>query len=329
MNRPAYEPARCVVCGHADAALLADADAIRAEHETLWSYHERRLRLSVPPARLVDRVAFSEPPAFRLVQCLDCGLVYRNPVERPHELNAIYARETPPADTLRALHETQRPTMRAQARRLRRELGRGGSGLEVGSYVGSFLAAAREFGLQMEGLDINSATNEFARSVGLTVHDGQLITFEPRRTFDAIAIWNTFDQLAEPRGVVMAAHRLLRPNGVLAIRVPNGAAYVTLRRRLAHRNPLVRSTARTILAQNNLLGFPYRWGFTAESLGRLLAQTGFRVNRVYGDVLVPVADEWTRRWARVEERAVKAALRFVARRWSVFAPWIEVYAGRA
>jgi SAM-dependent methyltransferase len=329
VNRPAYEPARCVVCGHADAALVADADAIRAEHETLWSYHEKRLQPSVPPSRLIDRVAFSEPPAFRLVQCVECGLVYRNPVERQHELNEIYARETPTADALRSLHESQRPMMRAQARRLREALGHGGSGLEVGSYVGSFLAAARAFGLHMEGLDINAGTNEFARSLGLTVHDGQLTTFEPKRTFDAIAIWNTFDQLADPRAAVMAAHRLLRPNGVLAIRVPNGIAYSTLRRRLDHRNPVVRSTARAILAQNNLLGFPYRWGFSTDSLGRLLAEAGFRLNRVYGDVLVPVGDEWTRRWARVEERAIKAVLRLVARRLSVLAPWIEVYAGRA
>jgi SAM-dependent methyltransferase len=329
VSRPAYEPARCAVCGHADAALLADAEAIRAEHESVWSYHEKRLRPSVPPPRLLDRVAFSEPPAFRLVQCAECGLVYRNPVEREHELHAIYARETPNADALRALHESQRPTMRGQARRLRAALGHGGSGLEVGSYVGSFLAAAREFGLQMEGLDVNRGTNDFARSLGLTVHDGELTTFDARRTFDAIAIWNTFDQLADPRAVVMVAYRLLRPNGVLAIRVPNGAAYSALRRRLDHRNPVVRAAARAVLAQNNLLGFPYRWGFTVDALGRLLSEAGFRLDRVYGDVLVPIADEWTRRWARVEERAIKAALRVVARRSFALAPWIEVYARRA
>lgn len=329
MTRPAYEPAHCVVCGHADAALLADVDAIRVELETLWSYHEKRLRPSIPPDRLMDRVAFSEPPAFRIVQCVQCGLVYRNPVERQHELNEIYSREAPAAEALRALHDRQRPTMRAQARRLREALGRGGSGLEVGSYVGSFLAAAREFDLRMEGLDINVGTNGFVRSLGLTVHDGELTTFDPGRTFDAIAIWNTFDQLADPRATVKAAHRLLRPNGVLAIRVPNGAAYSALRRRLDHRNPIIRSTARAVLAQNNLLGFPYRWGFTAGALGRLLADAGFHVKRVYGDALVPVGDEWTRRWARVEERAIKAALRFVSRRTSALAPWIEVYARRA
>jgi SAM-dependent methyltransferase len=329
VNRPAYEPARCVVCGHADAALIADADAVHAEHELLWSYHERRLRPTIPPARLVDRVAFSEPPPFRLVRCLECGLVYRNPIERARELNEIYARKTPPHDALRALFDGQRGMMHAQARRLRAVLGRGGSGLEVGSYVGAFLTAARDVGLNMEGLDVNAGTNDFARSLGLTVHDGELTTFDTDRTFDVIAIWNTFDQLADPRAALIAAHKLLRPGGLLVIRVPNGACYASLRQRLRDKNPVSRAAARAVLAQNNLLGFPYRWGFNQRALARLLGDAGLSVTRVRGDALVRLGDEWTRGWARAEEAAIKALIRVLARRNPNRAPWIEVFAGRA
>ena len=90
MRSPVYEPTTCVVCGHADADLIADADAIRREVEELWAYHERRLRPSTPPARLMDRVAFSEHPPLHVVRCRTCGLVYRNPIERRHELAEIY-----------------------------------------------------------------------------------------------------------------------------------------------------------------------------------------------------------------------------------------------
>ncbi|HEX9483273.1 MAG TPA: hypothetical protein VF929_01785, partial [Gemmatimonadaceae bacterium] len=51
--------------------------------------------------------------------------------------------------------------------------------------------------------------------------------------------------------------------------------------------------------------------------------------RVVGDVLVPVADQWTRRWAALEERVVKAVGGRLAR-WSrgdrPIAPWFELYA---
>jgi SAM-dependent methyltransferase len=254
--------------------------------------------------------------------------VYRNPVERSHELREIYTDSTPTSDALRSLHETQRPAMDAQARRLRDVLGRGGSGLEVGSYVGAFLAAARDVGLQMEGVDVSASVNAFTRSLGFTVHDGELTTMPAERDgrADAVAIWNTFDQLQAPREAVTAARRLLRADGVLVIRVPNGAFYARLRSRLA-RGGVRRSVAGALLAQNNLLGFPYRAGFSPSSLTRFVTESGFRVEKVFGDTLVPIADEWTRPWARAEERIIKVLLRLAAR-GADWAPWFELYARR-
>jgi hypothetical protein len=115
---------------------------------------------------------------------------------------------------------------------------------------------------------------------------------------------------------------------VLALRMPNGDFYRTTRRRLVSGSRLARAAAREALAQNNLLGFPYRWGFTPRALRVLLSESGFDIVRIRGDVLVPIADEWTRAWARVEEIGVKAAMRVVARLRPATAPWIEIYARR-
>ena len=328
MSRPSYEIAHCIVCGHADAVELVNDEAMRVEMETLWNYQQRRLRPETPAPRLMDRVAFSEYPPLRLVRCRECGLVYRNPIERGHELRDIYAGDPPTPETLRSLHETQRPSLRTQARELRRALGRGGSGLEVGSYVGAFLAAARDEGLQIEGLDINEETNAFTRSMGFTVHDGELTTFNANRVFDSVAIWNTFDQLPDPRAAVIAAHRLLRPRGVLALRVPNGGFYARMHESLAAGGGFRAAAARALLAQNNLLTFPYRWGFTPESLSRMLEDAGYRVRRLRGDVLVPIGDEWTRGWARIEETLIKRLMGRVARARLDLAPWFEIYAER-
>lgn len=297
---------------------------MRREVEELWAFHGRRLRPATPPERLMDRVAFSEHPPYRLVECTRCGLVYRNPIERARELEEIYAGAAPDTNLLRALHETQREAYRVQADRLLRALGRRGSGIEVGSYVGAFLAAARAVGLQMEGLDVNAAVNGFTRSLGFTVHDGDLESFHADRQVDAVAIWNTFDQLPDPRAALHAAWRLLRPGGVLALRVPNGEFYRHWRQALSHR--FSGRLARLLLAHNNLLTFPYRYGFTVRSLTLLLEDVGFSTKQVVGDVLVPIADEYTRRWAAIEERAVKIALGRIVRGRPERAPWIEIYA---
>jgi len=323
---PAYELTQCIACGSRQSHEVADSDALKREVELLWEFHGKRLRPSTPPERLMDRVAFSEHPPFRLVECERCGLVYRNPIERAYELDSIYADATPSPELLQGLHDTQLPAYRAQARRLWRVLARRGNGLEVGSYVGAFLAAAREVGLHFEGVDINAEVNAFTRSLGFTVHEGDLESLDARSPVDAIAIWNTFDQLPDPRATANAAWRLLRPGGVFVVRVPNGELYASLRRAMAR--PLTGRLARMTLAHNNLLTFPYRYGFTIPSLTRLLDRVGFRVTHVQGDVLVPIADEWTRRWASVEERMVKFALGIAARRSPRHAPWIEVYAVR-
>jgi SAM-dependent methyltransferase len=311
-----YELTRCVVCDESDVTEVASHEDIRRESELLWQFHMRRLSPRTPPERLVDRVAFSQDPPWRVVQCRRCSLVYRNPVERGEELRATYARAAPARDAMLALHEIQTRSYRAQAGRLRRHLAGRGAGLEVGSYVGAFLAAARSGGWSFEGLDVNHAVNEFTRSLGFVVHDGDLEHFRPDRAFDAVAIWNTFDQLPDPRGAARAAHRLLRDGGTLAIRVPNGECYQRWRARL---DRPARAFAVWVLAYNNLLTFPYRFGFSPRSLERLLVEMGFRVDRVVGDVLVPTADQWTRRWAAIEERALKP----ITRRWM---PWFEVYA---
>lgn len=287
----------------------------------LWAFHMKRLSPRTPPERLVDRVAFSQDRPWRVVRCDACGLVFRNPAEKRVELREAYTAEAPPRDALMALHDAQRASCVPQARRLRRLLRRRGRGLEVGSYVGAFLAAARDARWQFEGLDVNRDLNDFTRSLGFTVHDGDLEHFRSERRYDAVAIWNTFDQLPDPRAAVLAAAGLLRPGGVLAIRVPNGGAYASLRARL-HRHGPMRRVASAVMAHNNLLTFPYRFGFTPYALEGLLADAGLAVERVVFDSLVPTADEWTRPWARVEERLLRPLTRLSK-------PWFEIYARKA
>ena len=319
----AYELARCAVCGSAESRELAAAEDVRAEVEALWAFHGRRLRTDTPPAQLMDRVAFSQHAPLRMVRCVECGLVYRNPVERPRELAAANEDESPTTERMRALHDTQRASYATQAGRLTRIFGRRGSGVEVGSYVGAFLTAARDAGWRFAGVDVNACANAFTRSLGFAVHDGPIESLDPDHRVDVVAIWNCLDQLVDPASAIRAAWGHLAPGGMLAVRVPNGACYAAMR-------PLLRTrlapVAREWLAQNNLLGFPYRFGFTPASLARLVTRHGFEVQHVEGDVLVPIADRWTRRWARVEERVVKRVLGGVARRAHGVAPWFEMYA---
>jgi SAM-dependent methyltransferase len=323
MTLPTYELTACPVCACESSSVIADRDAVQREVEMLWEFHGARLQLATPVAHLVDRVAFSQHAPLQIVRCDECGLVYRNPRERDVALREAYGDEEVSESSLSALFETQRAAYVAQAERLAAAVGRAGRVLEVGSYVGGFLAAATEADWNAEGLDVNAGANTFARSRGLRVTQGDLSTYPGAGHFDAVAIWNCFDQLPEPAEAARRAHGLLREGGVLAVRVPNGAFYATVRERLdGPASPI----ARALLAHNNLLGFPYQHGFTPGSLSYLLERAGFTIETIHGDTLVPIADEWTRPWAALEERLMKSALRVLAHAEADAAPWLEVYA---
>ena len=326
MSETSYELTSCIVCSSSDAQELVSAGDAKDEIEQLWEYHQKRLEPDIPTSHLMDRVAFSQRAPLRLVRCDDCGLVYRNPVERATEVAEIYEEEGPDASVLRALHDTQRSAYDAQAARLTEIFGRRGTGIEVGSYVGAFLAAARDAGWQFTGVDVNAETNAFTRSLGFQVDDGTIESLDAERRADVVAIWNCLDQLADPASAVRAARTHLASGGMLAVRVPNGACYAAFQPLL--RSPLA-GVAREWLAQNNLLGFPYRYGFTPTALTRLVERNGMRVEQVVGDVLVPIADRWTKRWAALEERIVKRVIGAgarISRGDKPLAPWFELYA---
>ena len=323
MPRLPLELTDCPACGFTAARTVADADAIRAEVEALWAFHQQRLRPETPPERLADRVAFSQPPALAIACCERCGMVYRRPRERARLVEALYAGERFDDAVLQALFEVQRPAYAAQLARLAEVLGRPGRVLEVGSHVGGFLSAATDAGWQAEGVDVNAAAVAFARGHGLRTTEGDLDAVDPEQAFDVIAMWTCFDQLPEPRAAAHRARALVREGGLLVVRVPNGGFWLRARARLHGPGAAV---ARLVLAHNNLLGFPYRHGFTRGALERVLEATGWRVERVVGDTLVPIADEWTRGWAAWEERVAKGVLRAVGRARPEAAPWLEVYA---
>lgn len=347
--RVAPEPADgCVVCGATARSTIVDAAVIAAQHAWLARFHRRRLRVDTEPrpaavvedgaAALEDRADFTQDDARAIVSCRACGLVFRHPRRSPAAVERDYAIDRYGEARLRTLAVTQADaydgkiatlsTWLARRRRVRV--------MEIGSFVGSFLAAARAVGWDACGVDPGEEVGSFCRARGLTVHEGTILDVaHPAASIDVVAVWNTFDQIPEPAPVVRAAARLLRAGGLLAVRVPNGTFFVDAIARLGGAGGLRRRLILSTLAWNNLIGFPYLHGYSVATLDRLLAPHGFERLLAAPDTLVPLADGDTKRWAALEERLVK---RLCRRRWErqtpgparlAAAPWIDVYYRRS
>jgi SAM-dependent methyltransferase len=129
--------------------------------------------------------------------------------------------------------------------------------LDVGAGDGILLDALRGRGREATGLERNDARPDFdQRPIEEVEGEGE---------WAAVILWHSLEHLPRPRSAVRAAARLLRPGGVLAIAVPNGASlqaeafgddwlHLDIPRHLVH--------------------------LSTDSLCRGLAEDGFRVERI-------------------------------------------------
>jgi len=142
-------------------------------------------------------VIFTQGPPLRLVRCGVCEHLYRNPREQADALRETYADAPMCESACHSLFTIQRAAFSAQASRLRKLCGPIESGLEVGSYVGAFLAAARDSGMRFTGIDVSASASAFAARRGLRVEIASIEELPGEGRHDAIAIWNTFEQLPD------------------------------------------------------------------------------------------------------------------------------------
>jgi len=166
-----------------------------------------------------------EPPDFQVRRCGDCGHHYTVPVLGAAAIGAYYP-ETYYGATNRRFNPLLERLVRVFRRRRAAKLTRfvvPGKVLDIGCGRGLTLAALRNLGWHTQGCELSEASSRHARNVlGLdVVCDG----FHPERVrdgeFDAIILWHVFEHLDNPREVLAACARALRPGGVLALAVPN------------------------------------------------------------------------------------------------------------
>ncbi|MDH5525840.1 MAG: class I SAM-dependent methyltransferase [Nitrospirota bacterium] len=98
----------------------------------------------------------------------------------------------------------------------------GGHVLEVGCGAGETLARLQDYGWQAEGLDFDPGAVERARSRGLKVHQGDLVSQKfPSGHFDAVVLSHVIEHVPDPVELLSECKRVLHPGGHLVIYTPN------------------------------------------------------------------------------------------------------------
>jgi SAM-dependent methyltransferase len=93
--------------------------------------------------------------------------------------------------------------------------------LDVGCGTGEFAAHMALSGWNVTAVEPDSATAERARQLhGITVNDEDWLNSAADR-FDVITMWHVLEHVHDLRGRVHRLHKLLRPDGLFVVAVPN------------------------------------------------------------------------------------------------------------
>ena len=204
--------------------------------------------------------------AWRPHGCLRCGLRWLAAPPTGQALQDLYRTgfyEQRPARAARIVATLQRWNSRLRLRILADM--RPGTMLDIGSGKGHFLAAARDDGWDVMGIDLSPEAVSYARArYRIDVRVGDIAEVDLAERFDVLTLWHVLEHLPRPGETLVRCHSLLRPGGRLVVSVPNGAS---LQARLSRANWLHLDLPRHI------------FHFDARSLATLLARHGFEVER--------------------------------------------------
>jgi 2-polyprenyl-3-methyl-5-hydroxy-6-metoxy-1,4-benzoquinol methylase len=159
----------------------------------------------------------------------------------------------------------------------------GGTVFEGGVSSGYFAEVLTEYGLTVDGFELDPVAAKQARLICRTVHTGDLTAFDIESTlidgaYDTIVFGDTLEHLPDPGAVLARLRPKLESGGHLVLSVPNIANWAIRAQLMAGRFDY---RDRGILDRTHLRFF------TEKTLRQMLVDAGFDVVDLVGSIPVP------------------------------------------
>jgi len=208
---------------------------------------------------------------FRMVRCLDCGMIYLNPRPAPEELDKLYPPEYIPYNFNEHLGTIMGKlrdfVQRKKIDALREYVPNGGLVVDIGCGGGDLLGLAKRFGdpsWELVGIDMSEKAIESVRKRRIRGILGRFETLDlPESSADVIIMNQVIEHLDNPRAVLEKSVKYLKVGGYIFIETPSTDAWDC-----------------KLFFKRYWGGwhFPRHWHlFSPQTLRILLEQTGFRI----------------------------------------------------
>jgi SAM-dependent methyltransferase len=156
-----------------------------------------------------------------------------------------------------------------------------GSLLDIGAGIGQFLHHAQPLFTRVTGTEVSDSAVRIAREkYGLELHAGQAEELDfPLASFDNITLFHVLEHVPAPGRLIAQCRDLLRPQGILAIAVPNDVrAWSSRIKKLGKRlglGPFQKFSPVLGISRAGTSREIHLSHFTPEVLRRLLEKYGF------------------------------------------------------
>ena len=204
------------------------------------------------------------------VRCVNCGLVYLNPMPTSEELKQYYEEDY---DFI--LHRNSQHYLKG-SESIKRELFeyekyvKKGRLLDVGCGTGNYVFRAQELGWESYEIEISRIYSDFLRNeLGLNVMNVSIeeVNFSSNY-FDVVVLNHVLEHLFDPKNMLKKIYGFLKKGGILAIYIPNE----------------LESLYSTLMLDNLLFYFQpgerptdHLYFFNKKTIQLLLRTTGFKI----------------------------------------------------
>jgi len=212
-----------------------------------------------------------------IVRCEGCGLRRIDPMPSQDQLRSIYeddqlkhAYAAEGGETVYVSGDNDvLQHVKDRFALLERLAGKPGRILDIGAAQGAFLAHARSRGWEVAGLEFSEEGRSLAsQQFGLSLQAVPVVDagFEPD-TFDAVNMSHVLEHVPDLEATLMEIHRVLRPDGLFCVEVPNEF------------DDLFEKTREVFLRRSReqyAVPTPHTYFFTPQTLPRLLRNFSFK-----------------------------------------------------